>query len=301
MYLGSRFTIGFGFIVIASTYLAGPHSAKALVHLPAPQFLSLPTEIYMASHVPQSSQHPTASAPSGLAHPLLSKKTGSTLFQTSKNRRQKAMKARRRTFASSPSSALAATLLVQAHPQRKAGAVLPKNARRLSPSALKTLDKKSLMGNHHHMTVAQTKKLQTIPRASIVRVHDCLLTATIYTGNWNVECMRSGSTNAGAWDNSGWHITPLASKVVPHGLWAVCTWLNGFGYDELTTTPDLSIDRRLGDITRRKNVFFYHHGYEVSGGMTIITRLGRHCPMYGKSVRKAPAKPKDWSAYLDLI
>ncbi len=173
----------------------------------------------------------------------------------------------------------------------------------MSPKKLNTLNKTTLgkMEEVRKLTPDQARRIKTIPKASIIRVHDCLLTATIYTGNWNVECMRSGSTNEESWQNSGWQITPLARKVVPQEMWPVCTWLNGFGYDQLITTPDLNIDRRLGDVTRRKNIFVYRHGYEVSGGVTIITRLGRHCPKYGESVKKAPQQPQDWSRYLDLL
>ncbi len=183
-------------------------------------------------------------------------------------------------------------------------------------NALKTniaLSSIHLTGKHDHLlssndnklpskiSIQEAIKLRKVPTRSILRIHDCLLTATLYTGNWHVECMRSGSTNEKSWQKSTWQPTPLARKAVPKSLWSVCSWLNGFGYDELTSTPDLGLDPRLGNISRGKNVFLYYHGYEVSGGSTLITRLGKHCPLHGKSVKRAPKKSKDWLNYLELL
>jgi hypothetical protein len=140
----------------------------------------------------------------------------------------------------------------------------------------------------------------SIPSHSIIRVNDCLLVATIYSGNWNVECIRTGSTDKESWDKSTWRVAPMTKTVVPKDVWPVCSWLNGFGYNQLISTPDLDLDRRLGEISRRRNIFMYHHGYEVSGGMTIISRLGRYCPAYGKNVHIAAKKTKDWMDYISL-
>lgn len=155
-----------------------------------------------------------------------------------------------------------------------------------------------------HQNVQLTKpSITEKPVASkpqgIVRVNDCLLISTIYTGNWNIECMLTGSTDPGSWASS-WRPTPLSKKVVPKDLWAVCTWLNGFGYDQLITTPSLDLDPRLGGISRSENVYLYRHGYEVSGGASIITRLGQYCPEYGKNVHPAKKKAVNWVDYIPL-
>ncbi len=135
---------------------------------------------------------------------------------------------------------------------------------------------------------------------SIIRIHDCLLLATIHLGNWNVECMRTGSTDKSSWDKSTWKVATMTKNVVPKNIWPVCSWLNGFGYEQLITTPNLGLDRRLGDISRRKNIFIYYHGYEVSGGMTIISRLGRYCPDFGKNVHQVKKESPDWLEYINF-
>jgi hypothetical protein len=171
----------------------------------------------------------------------------------------------------------------------------------------------NITNNHHkseHQSVpangqtptSLTNNLVPAPNMaqSIIRINDCLLVATIHIGNWNVECIRSGSTDKESWDKSSWQVTPMTKAAVPKDVWPVCTWLNGFGYEQLITTPDLGIDRRLGNISRRKNVYMYEHGYEVSGGMTLIGRLGKYCPAYGKNVHAAPKKTKSWTDYIPL-
>lgn len=136
-------------------------------------------------------------------------------------------------------------------------------------------------------------------KRGVVRINDCLLISTIYTGNWNIECMRSGSTDPDSWEQS-WHPTPISKKIIPKDLWPVCTWLNAFGYEQLISTPDIDIDPRLGEISRTDNVYLYRHGYDVSGGASLITRLGQYCPEYGRNVHPPQKKEKDWIDYIPL-
>ncbi len=151
-----------------------------------------------------------------------------------------------------------------------------------------------------HLSQPQNKlSTEKKPVLGIVRINDCLLISTIYTGNWNIECMLAGSTDPDSWESS-WHPTPMSKKVVPKDLWPVCTWLNGFGYEQLISTPDLDLDPRLGDISRTENVYLFRHGYDVSGGASVITRLGRYCPQYGKNVHPAKKEQSTWIDYIPL-
>lgn len=170
----------------------------------------------------------------------------------------------------------------------------------IKSSQIDTTDK-TMPVNTARLTTPETSHIaeKQQPLQGIVRINDCLLIATIYSGNWNVECMRSGSSDPESWEPT-WHPTPMTQKIVPKDVWPVCTWLNGFGYEEIINTPSLDLDPKLGPISRVDNVYLYHHGYEVSGGTTLITQLGSYCPVYGKNVHPAKQAEKSWVDYIPL-